>query len=116
MCDPDAALYTAFGFKRGALASLIPSMGKPLRHGVRNAVNAASYRVAHRELSNTHTRAARIKTGAVVLANAKHQGDIPGVLLRLEEAADTGPGCYLDVLPVCGVHGAFVPDLDVSHG
>jgi hypothetical protein len=116
LCDPDATLYGAFGFKRGALASMLPSVYMPMRHGVRNAVGAVSYRHANRDLATTHTRASRIKTGAVVLENARHGGKLPNVLFREEEVAETGPGCYLDVLPVCGVNGAFVPELDIPHG
>jgi hypothetical protein len=88
----------------------------PMRHGVRNAVGAASYRHANRDLASTHTRTSRIKTGAVVLENARHSGKLPNVLLCEEEIPETGPGCYLDVLPVCGVNGAFVPELDIPHG
>jgi hypothetical protein len=116
LCDPDATLYGAFGFKRGALASMLPSVYMPMRHGVRNAVGTVSYRHANRDLATTHTRVSRIKTGAVVLENARHGGKLPNVLFREEEVAETGPGCYLDVLPVCGVNGAFVPELDIPHG
>jgi hypothetical protein len=119
LCDPDAALFAACGFKRGALASLMPALHKPLKHGVRAAAAAASYRAANRDLATTATRAARVRTGAVVLAATRHTvgADGPEVALRAEEGAENGagPGCYLDVLPVCGVNGAFIPDLDVQH-
>lgn len=116
ICDPEVALFAAFGFVRSALRALV-SVGKvsaPMRQGMRNAFSTVSYRAQNRDIASTAVPSKRLKCGAVVLPTVKGGTKTPAVSYIAEEAASTGTGCYLDVLAVCGVNDAFVPDVDVS--
>lgn len=116
VCDPHAALFTAFGFTRSPLRALFSGskVSAPMRQGVRNALSTVSYRAQNRDIASTGVSSKRLKCGAVVLPSLRGYAKRPVLTYCNEEAPSTGVGCYLDVLSACGVNEAFVPDIDVA--
>jgi len=55
VCDPHAALFSAFGFTRSPLRALFatPKVSAPMRQGMRNAFSTVSYRAANRDIATT---------------------------------------------------------------
>lgn len=129
VCDPAATLFSQFGFMRSKLGALIPSsrFSAPMRQGVRNALSTVSYRAQNRDIAFTNVPSSRLKCGAVVMepcapvttsslsqSSTGSEFHLP-IIYSSEESTSTGVACYLDVLSACGVHGAFVPEIDVAH-
>jgi len=116
VCDPHAALFSAFGFTRSPLRALFatPKVSAPMRQGMRNAFSTVSYRAANRDIATTPVSSKRLKCGAVVLPSLRGYAKRPVLTYIAEEAAATGVACYLDVLTACGVNEAFVPEVDVA--
>ena len=85
-----------------------------MKQGVRNALSAVSYRAQNRDIASTGVSSKRLKCGAVVLQSLRGYAKRPILSYCNEEAPSTGLACYLDVLSLCGVNEAFVPDVDVA--
>ena len=117
ICNPDASLFGAFGLLRSPLKALFASskVSAPLRHGMRNALNAVSYLAQNRDIAHTEVSSKRLRCGAAVVSCLRGYAKRPDVRYLKEESADSGVGAYLDVLDVVGVNDAFVPDIDVQH-
>lgn len=116
VCDPDASLFGAFGLTRSPLRAFfaVSRVSAPMRQGVRNALSTMSYRAQNRDIASTPVSSKRLKVGAVVLTSLRGYMKKPNIVYAAEESSLTGVGCYMDVLPSCGVNEAFVPDIDVA--
>lgn len=116
ICDPDISLFSAFGLTRSPLKAFFSAtrVSAPMRQGVRNALSTVSYRAQNRDIGSTAVSSKRLKVGAVVLSALRGYSKRPNVVYAAEETCLTGVGCYMDVLSVCGVNEAFVPDIDVA--
>lgn len=116
VCDPDAALFSAFGLTRSPLKAFFSTtrVSAPMRQGVRNALSTVTYRAQNRDIGSTAVSSKRLKVGAVVLSSLRGYSKRPNVVYAAEETSLTGVGCYMDVLGACGVNEAFVPDIDVA--
>lgn len=116
VCDPDAALFTAFALTRSPFRALFSSskVSAPMRQGMRNAFSTVTYRAQNRDIASTPVSSKRLKCGAVVFPSLRGYDKRPVISYMNEESPSTGVGCYLDVLAACGVNEAFVPEIDVS--
>lgn len=124
VCDPDATLFNRFHLTRSRLSALATATAP---RALRNALKNVSYRAQNRDIASTRTPSARLRCGAVVLRlptaiemcelSQSSLGSIvsPTIVYQNAETSSNGTACHLDVLVCCGVHGAFVPEIDPSH-
>lgn len=126
VCDPDAALFAHYSLTRSKLGAVLSSSRRGPK-GLRQALANVSYRAQNRDIASTRVPSARLRCGAVVLRQPSHMelmdlshssfGSVasPLAVYKTQETSSSGVACHLDVLAVCGVHGAFVPDIDPAH-
>ncbi len=124
VCDPDATLFRRFHLTRSRLGAIATATAP---RALRNALKNVTYRAQNRDIASTRTPSARLRCGAVVLRlptaiemcelSESSFGSIvsPNIVYQSAETTSNGTACHLDVVVCCGVHGAFVPDIDPSH-
>lgn len=126
VCDPDATLFAHYNLTRTKLAAVWSSSRRGPK-GLRHALASVGYRAQNRDIATTRVPSARLRCGAVALRLQSNMDMMdlsqssfgysaaPQVVYSAHETSSSGVACHLDVLSICGVHGAFVPDIDAAH-